>query len=153
MRRWPARALPTLHCHPFLLETRLSKLLPYFAIVGVLVALDVVWLGAVARPMYQRGIGHLMAAQPNFVAAALFYLLFAAGVMVFVVLPRASGDWQAAAAYGALFGFMGYMTYDLTNLATLRDWPIGLSLIDTAWGCVATALAATAGRLVADRVG
>jgi uncharacterized membrane protein len=56
-----------------------------------------------------------------------------------------------AAAYGALFGFMGYMTYDLTNLATLRDWPLGLSLIDTAWGCFATGAAATAGKLVADR--
>jgi uncharacterized membrane protein len=127
-------------------------LLPYFTIVVVLVLLDVVWLGGVARPLYQRGIGHLMADRPNFVAAVLFYLLYAVGVLVFVVLPRGAGDWQAAAGYGALFGFMGYMTYDLTNLATLRDWPIGLSLVDTAWGCVATGLAATAGRLVADRV-
>ncbi|MEP6503397.1 MAG: DUF2177 family protein [Betaproteobacteria bacterium] len=126
-------------------------LLPYFTIVLVMVLLDVAWLGGVARPLYQRGIGHLMADKPNFVAAVLFYLLYAVGLMVFVVLPRASGDWQSAAAYGALFGFMGYMTYDLTNLATLRDWPLGLSLVDTAWGCVATGAAATASKLVADR--
>ncbi len=126
-------------------------LLPYATIVVVMVLLDVVWLGAVARPLYQAGIGHLMADQPILAAAVLFYLLYAAGVMAFVVRPRATGDWRGAAAWGALFGFMGYMTYDLTNLATLRGWPIGLSLVDTAWGCVATGLAATAGKLVADR--
>jgi uncharacterized membrane protein len=132
----------------------MSKLLlPYLAIVVAMVALDAVWLGAVARPMYQRGIGHLMAEQPNFAAAALFYLLYAAGLMAFVVLPRGAGGWQAVAGWGALFGFMGYMTYDLTNLATLRAWPIGLSLVDTAWGCLATGLAASAGKFVADRVG
>jgi uncharacterized membrane protein len=85
------------------------------------------------------------------VAAVAFYLLFAAGLMAFVVLPRAPGAWQMAAAWGALFGFMTYMTYDLTNLATLRDWPLALSFIDTAWGCLATGVAATAGKLVADR--
>lgn len=126
-------------------------LLPYLAIVVVMLLLDAIWLGGVARPLYQRGIGHLMADKPNFFAAGLFYLLYAVGVMAFVVLPRGAGDWQAAAAWGALFGFMGYMTYDLTNLATLRDWPVGLSLVDTAWGCVATGAAATVGKLVADR--
>ena len=131
----------------------MSKLLlPYVAIVLTMMVLDVVWIGAIARPLYNRGIGHLMAAQPNFVAAAVFYLLFAVGLMAFVVLPRAPGDWQMAAAWGALFGFMAYMTYDLTNLATLRDWPLVLSFVDIAWGCVATGLAATAGKLVADKL-
>jgi uncharacterized membrane protein len=130
----------------------MSKIvLSWFTIVVAMLLLDVIWLGGVARPMYQRGIGHLMAEKPNVVAAILFYLLYAGGLLVFVVLPRTSGDWQMAAAYGALFGFMAYMTYDLTNLATLRDWPIGLSVLDTAWGCMATALAAAAGKLVADR--
>jgi uncharacterized membrane protein len=131
----------------------MSKLLlPYLAIVATMMVLDVIWIGGIARPLYQRGIGHLMAERPDFVAAVAFYLLFAAGVMAFVVLPRAPGAWQLAAAWGALFGFMTYMTYDLTNMATLRDWPLALSFIDTAWGCVATGLAATAGKLVADRV-
>jgi uncharacterized membrane protein len=127
-------------------------LLPWIAIVVTLMALDVAWIGVLARPLYQRGIGHLMAPQPNFAAAAAFYALFAIGLMAFVVLPRAPGDWPMAAAWGALFGFMAYMTYDLTNLATLRDWPLGLSLVDTAWGCVATGLAATAGKLARDRL-
>ena len=127
-------------------------LLPWLAIVATMVVLDVIWIGGIARPLYNRGIGHLMAAQPNFVAALAFYLLYAVGLMAFVVLRQAAGDWKMAAAWGAAFGFMAYMTYDLTNLATLRDWPLALSFIDVAWGCVATGLAATAGRLVADRV-
>ncbi len=131
----------------------MSKLLlPYVAIVLTMMVLDAIWIGGVARPLYDRGIGHLMAAQPDFVAAVVFYLLFAIGLMAFVVLPRAPGDWQMAAAWGALFGFMTYMTYDLTNMATLRDWPLVLSLVDIAWGCLATGLAATAGKLVADKV-
>ena len=131
----------------------MTKLLvPWIAIVATMMALDVLWIGVVARPLYNRGIGHLMAAQPNFVAAVAFYLLFAIGLMAFVVLPRTPGDWRMAAVWGALFGFMTYMTYDLTNLATLRDWPLGLSFIDTAWGCIATGLAATVGKLVTDKV-
>jgi uncharacterized membrane protein len=130
----------------------MKLLLPYLAIVAVMMALDVLWIGIVARPLYARGIGHLMAEHPNFVAAIAFYLLYAIGLMAFVVLPRAPGAWQMAAAWGAAFGFMAYMTYDLTNMATLRDWPLALSFIDVAWGCVATGLAATAGKLVADRV-
>ena len=130
----------------------MKLLLPYLAIVAVMMALDVLWIGIVARPLYARGIGHLMAEHPNFVAATAFYLLYAIGLMAFVVLPRASGAWQMAAAWGAAFGFMAYMTYDLTNMATLRDWPLALSFIDVAWGCVATGVAATAGKLAADRV-
>jgi uncharacterized membrane protein len=132
---------------------RMKLLLPYLAVVATMIALDVAWIGVVARPLYTRGIGHLMAAHPNFVAALAFYLLYAAGLMAFVVLRQPAGDWRMAAAWGAAFGFMAYMTYDLTNLATLRDWPLALSFVDVAWGCVATGLAATAGRLAADRLG
>ena len=130
----------------------MKLLLPYLAIVAVMIALDVLWIGIVARPLYARGIGHLMAEHPNFAAAIAFYLLYAIGLMAFVVLPRASGDWRMAAAWGAAFGFMAYMTYDLTNMATLRDWPLGLSFVDTAWGCLATGLAATVGKLATDKL-
>jgi uncharacterized membrane protein len=130
----------------------MKLLLPWLAIVATMIALDVVWIGVLARPLYAHGIGHLMAARPNLAAALAFYLLYAAGLMAFVVLRQAPGDWRMAAAWGAAFGFTAYMTYDLTNLATLRDWPLALSFVDVAWGCVATGLAATAARLVADRV-
>ena len=128
-----------------------KTLLPGLAIVVVLVLLDALWLGAIAMPIYERGIGHLMAPQPNLAAAGLFYVLDAVGILAFVVLPRAHGDRFGAARWGALFGFMTFMTYDLTNLATLRDWPIGLSVVDVAWGCLATAIASAVGRIVADR--
>ena len=131
----------------------MKLLLPYLAIVVTMMVLDVLWIGVLARPLYNRGIGHLMAEHPNFVAALAFYLLYAAGLMAFVVLRQAPGQWLMAAAWGAGFGFIAYMTYDLTNLATLRDWPLGLSLIDTAWGCIATGVAATLGKLVADKLG
>ncbi len=129
----------------------MKTLLPYLTLVLVLVALDLVWLGGVAMPLYKRGIGHLMADQPNFVAAALFYVLYAVGVQVFVV-GRAS-SWPQAAGLGALFGAVAYLTYDLTNLATLRDWPVALSAIDVAWGSLATAIASVCGREVASRLG
>ena len=127
-------------------------LLPWLAVVLVMMALDAIWIGGLAKPMYQRGLGHLMAPQPNFVAAVAFYLLFAAGVMAFVVLPHAAQGWLAAAAWGAAFGFMGYMTWDLTNMAVLRDWPLALSFVDMAWGSFATATASAAAALVAARV-
>ena len=127
-----------------------TLLLPYFTVLVVMVVLDLVWLGGVAMPLYKRGIGHLMADKPNFAAAVLFYVLYAVGVAVFAV--RGVDGWLAAAGHGALLGALAYMTYDLTNMATLKDWPIGLSVIDVAWGTLATGLAATAGRLVADRV-
>ena len=125
--------------------------LPWLAVVAVLLLLDAVWLGVIAMPMYERGIGHLMAPSPKLGAAALFYVLDAAGILAFVVLPRARGDRLGAAGWGALFGFMTFMTYDLTNLATLKDWPPGLSVVDVAWGCLATAIASVVGRIVADR--
>jgi len=129
-----------------------KTVLTYLSILATMVLLDAVWLGGIAQPLYRRGIGHLMAPQPNLLAALAFYLLYAAGIFAFVVGPRGVGDWPSAAAWGALFGFMAYMTYDLTNLATLRDWPLALALVDTAWGCCATALAAVAGRLATDRL-
>ncbi|MET0383882.1 MAG: DUF2177 family protein [Burkholderiaceae bacterium] len=129
-----------------------KTLLPWLAVVVAMMALDAIWLGVVATPLYLRGIGHLMADRPNFVAAALFYLLYAIGVTVFVVRPRAPGDRRGAALYGALFGLAAFVAYDLTNLATLRGWPVGLSVVDIAWGCVNTGVAATASKVVADRL-
>ena len=129
----------------------------YFAAYGatlvVLLVLDLLWIGFLAKPMYQQGIGHLMAEQPRLLVALLFYLVYAAGLTVFAVAPDAStGNWKAAAMSGALFGFFAYATYDLTNLATLRNWPIGLAALDMAWGTLVSGACAGAGRLALDRV-
>ena len=84
-----------------------------------------------------------MSENVNWSAALLFYLIFIVGILFFAVLPALkSGQWQQAAIYGALFGFFTYATYDLTNLATLRDWPIKVVIIDIIWGIVLCGLVA-----------
>ncbi len=123
----------------------------YAATMITMLAIDLLWLGVIAKPLYQAGIGHLMAAQPNLAAAVLFYLLFPLGLLLFAVLPSAAGGWGKTLATGALFGFFAYATYDLTNLATLKAWPLGLSLIDMAWGSLVSALASAAGKAALDR--
>ena len=127
----------------------MKKLLPaYAATLVTLVLLDFLWLGVVAAPMYQSGIGHLLAEKPNLPAAGLFYLMYATGLMRFCVLglPTDQG-WKKAAVTGGLFGFFTYATYDLTNLALLRDWPLGMSLLDIAWGVTVSAASSATGRL------
>jgi uncharacterized membrane protein len=125
-------------------------LVSWAATLALMVALDLLWLGVVARPVYQQGIGHLMAEQPRVPVAVLFYLLYAAGIMVFAVAP--GGGWGRTLTAAALFGFFAYATYDLTNLATLRQWPIGLSLLDVAWGTFVSTVAAAAGKVALDRL-
>lgn len=117
----------------------------------VMVALDLLWLGVIAKPLYQQGLGHLMADRPNITVAVLFYLLYALGVVIFAVAPHHNGaGWGSTLALGALFGFFAYATYDLTNLATLRDWPLRLSLLDMAWGTVVSAASAAGGKVALD---
>lgn len=123
----------------------------YAATALVMVALDMLWLGVIAKPLYQQGIGHLMADKPNIGVAVAFYLLYAAGVVIFAVSPQHGGSsWATTLAMGALFGFFAYATYDLTNLATLRDWPLRLSFIDIGWGTLVSAAAAAGGKAALD---
>ena len=123
-------------------------LLTYAVCVVVFLAIDIAWLGAVAKSFYRGQIGHLLADDFRPVAAVLFYLVYVAGVIWFCV--RGAGDWQAAVLTGALFGFFCYATYDMTNYATLRDWPLKMVVVDIAWGTAITAVVAAAGRIAAD---
>lgn len=124
----------------------------YAATIVVFAALDLLWLGLVAKSIYQQGIGHLMADRPNFMVAALFYAVFAMGLMVFAVAPAgAASAWNKTLIAAVLFGFFAYATYDLTNLATLKNWPIGLSVLDMVWGTALSVVAASAGKVVWDR--
>lgn len=117
----------------------------YLVAAVVMVALDMLWLGIVAKSMYQQAIGHLMADEPNIWAAVLFYSLYAAGIVVFAVAPNAEvPGWSRTLLMGALFGLFAYATYDLSNLATLRNWPLRLALIDMAWGAALSAVTAVA---------
>ena len=121
----------------------------YFATLVVFLGLDALWLGVVARSFYAAQLGHLMRDSVNFVAAGGFYLAYVVGIVVFAVAPAlADGSWKHAALYGALFGLLAYGTYDMTNLATLRNWPLTMSLVDMAWGAVLTGVSATCGFLL-----
>jgi uncharacterized membrane protein len=123
----------------------------YAGTLLAMLALDAIWLGMIAKPLYQQGIGHLMSDKPNLYVAALFYAVYAVGLVVFAVLPQAAeAGWVKTATMAALFGFFAYATYDLTNLATLRDWPVGLSLIDVLWGAFVSAAAASGGKAAMD---
>ncbi|WP_118133009.1 DUF2177 family protein [Oceanicella sp. SM1341] len=118
----------------------------YLVTAVVFFAIDYVWLSRIATGLYMQEIGALMRERPNLAAAAGFYLVYVVGVVYFAVAPALA---EAAAAQallrGALFGFFAYATYDMTNYATLRDWPVKIVVIDIAWGTALTGVSALAG--------
>lgn len=118
----------------------------YLLTAAVFFAVDLLWLGVVARGLYRRHLGHLMAEQVNWTAAIVFYLLFIVGILIFAVLPAVERESVGRAALmGALFGFFTYATYELTNLAVLEGWPMGIVFVDIAWGATLTAIVSVAG--------
>jgi uncharacterized membrane protein len=118
----------------------------YAATLIVFCCCDFVWLGWVAKEYYQSQLGGLLLAQPNWAAAVTFYVLYAAGIVIFCIAPALdAASLGKAALLGALLGALAYATYDLSNLATLKSWPMALSLLDIAWGGFVTAVAASAG--------
>ena len=115
----------------------LMKLKLYLITFIAFLTIDSLWLGLVAPAFYRSQIGFIMADQPNFLAAGLFYILFILGLVFFVVEPGVREQTLAQTVLrGALFGLVTYATYDLTNLATLAGWPVLLTVVDLAWGTV-----------------
>jgi uncharacterized membrane protein len=109
----------------------------YLITLAVFFLVDMVWLGVVAKAFYRRHLGSMLSPKVNLAAAILFYLLFIAGLLVFVIKPAlVSGEPLKALFLGALFGLISYATYDLTNLATLKDWPLVVTVVDLIWGSV-----------------
>ncbi len=109
-------------------------------------ALDFVWLSTATGWLYKPMLGPLLAPEPSLQIAALFYVFYVVGIVVFAVLPAANaGSWLMALGLGALLGLVAYGTYDITNLSTLRDWPVLVTVIDLAWGTSVSALGALAG--------
>jgi uncharacterized membrane protein len=103
-------------------------------------AIDMAWLILVAKKFYQQQIGFLMKPDINWFAAIIFYLLFIAGLVIFVISPAVEKhSWVHAILFGALFGLITYATYDLTNLATMKDWPLFVTVVDLIWGTVLAA--------------
>ena len=116
----------------------------YAIAVCVFFAIDIVWLGFVARNFYQRHLGYLLRPQPNWTAAIVFYLLFVLGLTVFAIVPAVREDsLRKALLLGGFFGLITYATYDLTNQATIRDWPLLVSVVDMCWGVVLAASVTT----------
>jgi uncharacterized membrane protein len=112
----------------------------FVAAAIVFLLLDAAWLTAMAARLYRPAIGHVMRQDFDALAALAFYAIYLTGLVVFVVRPAA--DARAAAARGALFGFVCYATYDLTNQATIVNWPWHVTVIDLAWGTFVTAISA-----------
>jgi uncharacterized membrane protein len=126
-----------------------GNIVAYVTALIVMVALDMLWLGSTFRTIYLPALGGVMSQNANVPAAIVFYALYPIGLVYFAVAPALrSGAWSAALIGGALFGFFVYMTYDLTNLATLKEWSLKVSLIDMAWGTVLNGVAATVAYVV-----
>ena len=114
----------------------------------VFLVIDAIWLGLVATSFYARALGDLMLEQPKLGIAALFYVGYTFAVVLLVAAPAArAGSLSQALLYGAVFGLAAYGTYDVTNMSTLKNWPMTMSLVDMAWGTLLTATAAAAGYL------
>jgi uncharacterized membrane protein len=126
----------------------------YVAALAFFAVIDTLWLGIVARGFYRAELGDLLAPQVRLGPAILFYIVYVAGIIVFAVAPAIRAEsLLTALVMGGLFGFFAYATYDLTNLATLRDWPLRMSVVDIAWGTALTAMGAVVGSVAARLVG
>ena len=128
--------------------TQLAKV--YCLTLLVFLAVDFLWLGLIAKGLYQRYVGHLFSEQVNWAAAFLFYFLFVLGLMVFVIYPAIKASAMTQALWmGMLFGLVAYATFDLTNLALLRGWPTTITVVDILWGIVLSGIVSTAGYWIA----
>ncbi len=125
----------------------------YLGMIVFMFVIDLIWLSVIAKPVYQQGIGHLMAAEPNLIYAGLFYLVYVLGLLWFAIKPNSAlpGIKRVFVA-GATVGFLVYASYDLTNLALLKDWPLGLSLMDISWGTLLSGISASVGKMIFDRL-
>lgn len=121
----------------------------YIATLIVFLAVDAIWLTIMANALYRPTLGDILLPKFQPAPAVAFYLIFIVGVVIFAVTPAfRSGEWTSALLYGALFGFFSYGVYDFTNMATLRNWTLQITLADVAWGTILTGVSATAGYLL-----
>ena len=120
----------------------------YIVTAVVFLGLDAIWLTQIALGMYRRELGALLLDKPNLPIAGLFYLLFVIGIVVLAILPALNGgSWLNALLMGAVLGLVAYGTYDITNLSTLKNWSLTVTIADLAWGSALTAVSATVGYL------
>ena len=109
----------------------------YFVALSTFLMIDGIWLTVVAKNFYAKYLGYIMTKNPNLAAAGIFYLIYIFGIVVLVISPALQkGSIMTAVLTGALFGLCGYATYDLTNLATIKDWPLLVTIVDLIWGTI-----------------
>ncbi|MDB4984554.1 MAG: hypothetical protein JWM20_733 [Patescibacteria group bacterium] len=130
----------------------ISYLVSYFGILVSMMALDGIWLGLLMGKFYKNEFGILMRGTPVWWAAILFYIFYAAGLLILIVAPHAGEAWWHVALYAALLGFIAYMTFDLTGLAIIRAFPVKTVIVDIAWGTVASGIAGTAGYFIFNAI-
>lgn len=121
-------------------------LIAYGASLTAFVAIDAIWLSIMGPRFYKPQLGEIVLDRFSAAPAVAFYLLYGVGLAVFAVMPGATaGRLTTAASMGGLFGLVAYATYDLTNQATLKNWPLALTAVDMAWGAIASGIAAAIG--------
>jgi uncharacterized membrane protein len=125
----------------------------YLIALAVFLAIDMVWLLVLSKKLYSEKLGYLMTKNPNLVAAFIFYMIFIAGLLFFVIQPALNqNSWQFALFAGMFFGLVTYATYDLTNLATIKDWPLVITVIDLIWGSFVSGSTAIISYLLISRM-
>ena len=130
----------------------LKNLYLYLLTIPVFFALDILWLGVVAKSFYRRELGYLLRAETKWAAAIIFYLLFIVGLLMFAVLPAIEkGDLQRAFFLGAAFGFFCYATFDLTCYALVKDFPLKIVIADLIWGTLVSGTVAAASFFLSKR--
>ncbi len=123
--------------------------LGYFLTFAVFIIVDLLWLGVIAKSIYSKYLGSFLTDNVNWTAAVIFYLIFVAGILLFVVFPSVEkGSILNAIVMGAIFGIVTYATYDLTNLATLKGWPLEIVIIDIIWGAVLSTIVSGSGYFI-----
>ncbi len=126
----------------------------YAIALPVFFAIDMVWLGVVAKDFYRAQIGSLLRPDVNWMAAIIFYLIFIGGLVAFVITPAMEkGSWMNALLFGAFFGLVCYATYDLTNLAVAKDWPLLVTIVDLIWGMVLASSVSVITYFIATKIG
>jgi len=126
----------------------------YAIAFSVFFIIDMTWLGIIAKNFYREQIGTLMKPNVNWTAAIIFYLIFITGLVVFVITPAIEkGSWTHAILFGALFGLVCYATYDLTNLAVAKDWPLLVTIVDLAWGAILASSVSVITYFISTKIG
>ena len=125
----------------------------YLIALPVFLIIDALWLGLIAKNFYREQLGFLMKTEINWLSAVIVYLLFIVGLVFFVISPAfAKNSWTHAFLAGMLFGLITYATYDLTNLATIKDWPLFMTIVDLIWGTVLALSVSTITYLIAIKI-